>query len=196
MLLLKGSVIENWRGLRFALETMKIALHLRVAVLILVLSFRPCCFPQASRAKPAESARRFVQAVYALYGPTGNPANLFEDNAGEVLPSLIALARSDMKAAKPDVGALDNDPVCNCQDTDVGFPNLKITVQPVDGNRATATVTFSGDSHEPNKIVLTLLKEKGRWLIFNIEDLSGPGPHTDLRAMLKADAQKLSSKQE
>lgn len=101
-----------------------------------------------------------------------------------------------MKAARPGyVGALDYDPVCNCQDSDDTFPDLKITIQPVDGNRATATVTFPGYNGDPNKIALTLLKEKGRWLIFNIEDLSGPGPHTDLRTMLKADIQKLSSKQ-
>jgi len=174
---------------------MRITLQLRLAVLTLLLSATACCFPQAPRAKHEESAKHFVQSVYARYGPTGNPANLFDNNAGEAFhPSLIALARADAKAARPDVGVLDYDPVCNCQDPDIGFPNLEIKIKSVDKSRTTAIITFPGDKHEPNKIALTLLREKGYWRIFNIEDLSGPNPHTDLRTMLKADIQKLSSR--
>jgi hypothetical protein len=175
---------------------MKDTPSIKVAVLALVLATSTRCFPQATRASDAGNAKEFVAGLYASYGRNSAPPNLFEGNAKDAFdPSLILLAKTDADAARPDVGVLDYDPVCNCQDPDVSFPNLEIKIKSVDKSRATAIITFSGDNHEPNKIDLTLRKEKGHWRIFNIEDLSGPGPHTDLRTMLKADIHKLSSTQ-
>lgn len=166
---------------------------LKVAVLTSLLS-GALCFPQAANGKSAESAQRFIQGLYASYGPSSAPPNLFEKNASQAFdPSLVLLAKKDAAAVgQGSVGALDYDPVCNCQDTDVTFPDLKILIQSLDTSHATATVTFLGDDHEPNKIVLTLLRKKGQWRVFNIEDFTGPGPHADLRTMLKRDIRNLS----
>lgn len=173
---------------------MEKALSFKVAVLASALAALSCCFPQAQPTTQTKSAKHFVEGLYSRYGPTGNPANLLENNANEAFDhTLIALANADAKLAKPDIGVLDYDPVCNCQDTDATFPNLQIAIKPMDSRRASATVSFLGYQREQNKIVLTLLREKGLWRIFNIEDLSRPGHHTDLRSVLKADIQNLSS---
>ena len=58
-------------------------------------------------------------------------------------PSLIALFHADQKALGPDeVGVLDGDPICSCQDWD-GIWNLKIDLQPLSDGRAKAAVSFA-----------------------------------------------------
>jgi len=175
---------------------MRTSLCFTLAALIAVLGISSRCFPQAESGDNAESARRFVASLYARYGPDGNPANLSAENAGEVFDSsLIALVKADAAAVGPShVGVLDYDPLCNCQQTDVEFPGLRITTQLVNASRATATVTFNDVDQHPINIVLTLIRGENGWRIFNVEDLSGPGPHTDLRTLLSGDVQKHSGK--
>lgn len=176
---------------------MKMSLFIKVAVLVAVLSLAPCAFPQQTEnAGSANSAQSFVASLYSRYGPDGNPAGLLNQNASEAFdPSLIALAKADAAALGPgQVGFFDYDPLCNCQETDVMFPNLKITVEPVDADHATATVTFSDLRQKQITIVLALVNTRDGWRIFNIEDQTGPGRHTDLRTMFNNEIQALSSK--
>jgi hypothetical protein len=175
---------------------MKTSLPLKVAVLILALSGIPPCFPQTHNARQRQTAKHFVESVYAGYGRAADPPNLFEENASQAFdPSLIALARADAVAAKPDVGVLDYDPVCNCQDTDDSFPDLNIFIEPIGLNCAKATVTFGGYNHQLNRISLTLVNKNGHWRIFNIQDMSsGSSSHNDLRTLLRKDIKELSSK--
>lgn len=165
-----------------------------LAVIALVLSVMPCESQQAKDLRAAEGATRFVKSLYLRYGSSADPPNLFESNAPHAFdPSLIALARADAAAAKPDVGVLDYDPVCNCQDTDIRFPNLKVTIQTANAHRAIAIAEFSTDN-TLNKIAFTLIRHGDSWRIFNIEDLSGSGSHTDLRTLLANEIQELSQK--
>jgi hypothetical protein len=170
---------------------------LKVAVLAALLSGLPCCFPETQNAEIAKTARDFVESLYARYGPNGNPVNLLAENAPEAFdPSLIALAKANAAAAGNGyVGVLDYDPLCNCQDTDVTFPNLRIIIRPVTTRRVAATVTFTEDNHERNTILLTLMRESGKWRIYDIEDFSGSSYHTNLRLLLKRDMPKPSGKQ-
>jgi hypothetical protein len=175
---------------------MRTSLSFKLAVLIAVLSISSGGFPQAEGANNAESAQYFVQSLYARYGPDGHPVHLSEKNASDAFdPSLIALAKADAAAVgQGHVGLLDYDPLCDCQDTDVTFPNLEIKAEPVGTDRATAVVTFTDVNQKQIKIVLTLAMEESRWRIYNVEDFSGPGPHTDLRTLLQGEIQKNSSK--
>jgi hypothetical protein len=179
-----------------ALKRMKNSLYLKVAVLAAILSAAHCCFPQDEGVSNEETSQRFVEGLYARYGPDGNPANLSGEDASQAFdPSLIALVKADAAAVGPGhVGVLDYDPLCDCQETDVDFPGLKITTQSVGASHATATVTFNDVNQKPIKIVLTLVRNPSGWRIFNVEDFTGPGPHTDLRTLLSSDIQKHSSK--
>ena len=171
---------------------MRTSLCFKLAALIVVLVISARCFAQAESGDNAESARRFVLSLYARYGPDGNPANLSADNATEVFDrSLIALVKIDAAAVGPGhFGVLDYDPLCNCQQTDVDFPGLRITTELVNASHANATVTFNDVNQHPIKIVLTLMRSESGWRIFNVEDFTGPGPHTDLRTLLSSEIQK------
>jgi hypothetical protein len=180
-----------------ALEQMKYSLHFKVAVLAAVLSVTSCCFPQDESTNHQDSAQTFIESLYARYGPSGNPPNLSKDNASEAFdPSLIALVKADAAAVGlGHTGFLDYDPLCNCQATDVEFPNLAIQVRLGGSDHATATVIFSDVQQKQIKIVLTLVTTKNGWRIDNVEDFSGPGPHADLRSMLNAEIKNFSDKQ-
>jgi hypothetical protein len=173
---------------------MKTGPILELVALMVVLSISFRCFPQTPDEQSAASAKHFVESLYSRYGQAKDPPNLFEENANQAFDySLIALARADAKATRPDVGVLDYDPICNCQDPDIKFPDLKIVITSANANRAEAIVKFTMDN-TPNKLALTLIKGKDGWRIFNIEDLTGSGPHTDIRIMLKKEIRELSSK--
>lgn len=173
---------------------MRICRLLVLAALAFPLSVVPCNCAHAKDASSAESAEQFVKSLYSRYGPSSDPPNLFESNAVQAFdPSLIALARKDAAAARPDVGVLDYDPVCNCQDTDIRFPGLKVIIQTANVHRAIAVAEFSTDNTQ-NKIAFTLTRHGNRWRIFNIEDLSGPGSPIDLRTLFRKDIRELSQK--
>jgi hypothetical protein len=176
---------------------MKNSLLLKVAVLAAILSGALCCFPQDGSVNSHETAQRFVESLYVRYGQGGNPVNLSAPNAGDAFdPSLIALVKAGAAAVgQGHAGVLDYDPLCNCQETDVDFPSLKITTQPLSASRANATVTFNDVKQDEIKIVLTLVMNRNGWRIFNVEDFTGPGPHTDLRTLLSDEIQKHSDKQ-
>lgn len=161
-----------------------------------LLSFQLCC-AQASRdqnAQNVDNATQFVRAVYDKYGLNGDPPSLFEENAGAVFhTSLIALAREDQKAVGPgSAGVIDYDPVCNCQDTDVKFENLKIQIEAMTGDSSRANVTFTDQNRLPETIVLVLRKENEQWRIYDIEN-HRRGGRPSLRAALEKEIQRLSN---
>lgn len=169
----------------FALLTMKTSLSLKVAVLAAVLSGAPCCFPQSQYAEESQSAKHFVENLYAGYGPNGDPVSLSGANADQVFdPSLIKLAKTLEEVGAGYVGALSYDHLCNCKDTNVTFPNLRIVADPVTAHRANATVTFTGKDGSKNIILITLTSGADHWRIDNIEDFTGPRPYIDLRSLL------------
>lgn len=167
-----------------------------MAALTAVLSGAHCCFSQNENAH-SESPQHFVEGLYVRYGEGGNPVNLSGQNASDAFdPSLIALVKADAAAVgQGNSGVLDYDPLCDCQDTDVDFPGLKIAVEPANASHATATVTFNDVKQDEIRIVLTLVMNKNGWRIFNVEDFTGPGPHTDLRTLLSDEIQKHNGKQ-
>ena len=75
--------------------------------------------PSLAGALDANSARAFVQKLYSHYpqkegGPYYDPTG---KNANEVFePGMIAAFREDMKLANGEVGFVDGDPICMCQD--------------------------------------------------------------------------------
>jgi hypothetical protein len=164
---------------------MKTSLSFKVAVLAAILSGAPCCFPQIQSAEEAQSAKHFVETLYAGYGPNGDPVSLSGANADQVYdPSLIKLAKTLETVGAGYVGALSYDHLCNCKDTNVTFPNLRIAAEAVSTHRAVATVTFTGKDGGENKILITLMQGEGHWRIDDIEDWAGPRPHIDLRSLL------------
>jgi hypothetical protein len=113
----------------------------------------------------AASARVFLQSIYQYYrkGGTGVPMKRpelwFE-------PSLAKAIRADIAESNRtgDVGKLDADLFCDCQD----FEDLKAVIGPVTvtGKRATATVT--GDIGGARTYRYTLVATPAGWRVWDI----------------------------
>ncbi len=166
---------------------MKISLLFKVAVLASILSGALSNFSRAQIAAKPDDAKHFVESLYSLYGPNGNPPNLSGDNATRFFSSsLIQLAKKVRAIAGPQYsGALDYDHLCNCKDTNVAFPNLRIIANPVTSQKSVATVTFTGDDKTENRILINLTLKADHWRISDIKDFTGPPPYTSLRGLLQ-----------
>ena len=155
-------------------------------VLATASSAAPAC------GEDANSARHFLDSVYKLYAHHGPGIDFTGPKARGVFdPSLIALFRADQKSLGPDeVGVLDGDPICSCQDWD-GIWNLKIAIQPLRDGRAKAAVSFAlfapqaGTDRDLRSLEMTLVSVGGQWRIWDILDKSDPKAPFDLRAELE-----------
>lgn len=111
--------------------------------------------PATSGPSPAETpgttqVRAMLQAIYKHYAPnddeTWSPTSA-EARATYFDPDMVALMQEDDKLAQGEVGALDADPFCGCQDT----VNLKavVTAVQLSPTRVVATVLLT--QAEPQK---------------------------------------------
>jgi hypothetical protein len=166
----------------------------------------PAAHSAAQNASPAASAapvvdaaaaKAFLTSVYKHYGTGGIGVDTVGPDAGRYFhSSLVALLRADQKAASPEVGAIDGDPVCACQDWN-GVWNLAIDVKietPVsDAARATAKVSFYLSDPKDNpkdslrKLSIRLAAENGAWRIYDIADETDPTAPFALRKALQDD---------
>ena len=153
---------------------------------------------QIARAQDANSAKLFVESLYKLY--TKNSHGVPFAGARSRLyyhSSLLALMRADEKAVDGEVGALDGDPICSCQDWE-GIWDLHVDTQPQSADRAVANVSFA--LHAPagrkkedmRRLVMTLAAENGQWRIWDIRDVSDPKNAFDVRDALQAEIKQLS----
>ena len=144
----------------------------------------------SAHAQNAASAKTFLQSVYALYYKNGPGVEIAGTHARRYLhSSLIALLREDARVVGPDeVGVLDGDPLCSCQDWD-GIYNLKIDVHDPKAGKIEASVSFAlfkdTKPQDVRSLVITLAQEKGAWRVYNVVDRSDPKVTFDLRKALE-----------
>lgn len=157
---------------------------------LLLSALLACLLVPASSAQSTASAKTFLQSIYARYSKGGPGVDAGGPRAARYLhSSLITLLREDARAVGPgEVGVLDGDPLCGCQDWD-GIFDLKIDVQEPRENRAEAMVSFAlfkdAKPQDVRSLAITLASEKGAWRVWNVVDRSDPNAEFDLRAALK-----------
>jgi len=142
-------------------------------------------------AQDVNAAELFVRSIYKSYRKGGPGIDLTgPKRALYFSSSLIALLRADQRVVGPDeVGVLDGDPLCACQDWDA-VHDLKIAITRVGLDRVRASVSFAlfGSEAAPEqslrKLEMTLVDELGQWRIDNILDKSDEKAPFDLRAEL------------
>ena len=129
-------------------------------------------------------ARAFVTWLYSHYPASGRVHDF--DSLGPSIakvfdPSLIALIREDQRLANGEVGALDGDPVCDCQD-DAGSTFTVRSLRAMDSTRVVAIVARGPDEtgQGAEDIGLDLAFAAGRWRIYDIHSNDTPS----LRAYL------------
>jgi hypothetical protein len=173
-------------------------MRVRLAFLFLIVAFL-CVQGKALPARDANSARAFVESLYKLYGKGGRGVPSQGPAAQRYYhSSLLALMRADEKAVGPgDVGVLDGDPVCGCQDWD-GIWDLHIEIQMKSAERAIANVSFaleapaSGMKLDVRRLVITLVTEKNEWGIWDVRDESDAKNVFDVRAALEREIRGLA----
>lgn len=118
-----------------------------------------------------ESPQRSVELLYQHYA-NNSPGVVFDAVGAEQVISarlLKEVAEDQKLTAEGDVGYLNYDPICNCQDYD----NLvleQVDIVPHDGQHVDAVVRFRPFSDGPETVTqtLSLVDENGRWLIDDI----------------------------
>jgi hypothetical protein len=139
----------------------------------------------SARGADLAGARAFVAGLYAHYpAPSGaRPFDPTGRSAGAVFdPPMVALLREDTRLAGGEVGAIDSDPLCDCQD-DAGLKAKIGSVQPSGASGASVIVDLRFSEASPpeaQRLELSLAIVNGRWRIHDIKTKETPS----LRAYL------------
>jgi hypothetical protein len=135
----------------------------------------------AALAQDAKSAESFLRTIYAAYTPKGHPVDLAGPKAETILESsLAALLRTDQKLADGEVGAIESDPICACQDFDIRSVAVAVTPDGADKVKATASFKNFGKAA---RVDFDLVSAGSGWRIFDIHEEDIPS----LRKLLEDD---------
>jgi len=124
----------------------------------------------------ADTARAFALRLYEAYR-TGAPDYLGRDARRTFAPPLLALILRD-RATTPsgDVGILDGDPICDCQDAE-GVRATHLTITAAGPGRARARVTLRFPS-ETREMTLDLVAGRdagrGAWRVADVHTSETP----------------------
>jgi hypothetical protein len=147
----------------------------KLACAILVGFVSSACL---ARTQTSESARQFVTAIYQAYSRPDAPSSLDPTQERRIFsPALLADIRRD-RPASGEVGKLDHDPLCDCQDPD-GLKVISITVAPATHGRAVAHVRLMFNV-AITPITLTLVETHSGWRVDDV----GTASSTSLRKFL------------
>jgi hypothetical protein len=116
-------------------------------------------------APSAETAREFVERVYAGYGeadydPLADPGRIFS-------PGLVAAIREDARLSRDEVGFMDADPLCQCQDPAGLRPTIRDVRQPARSS-AVAHILLDFGGSDRRDLRLRLVRTRAGWRISDI----------------------------
>ncbi|HEY6048264.1 MAG TPA: DUF3828 domain-containing protein [Sphingomicrobium sp.] len=132
----------------------------------------------AAGAQPAETPRAFIQRIYAgyvddNYSPLRRMDRIFAR-------PLVAAIREDERLAHGEVGYLDGDPLCDCQDWAKIGATIRSLAQPTKRS-AVATVRLTyGTADPPHDLKLQLALTPAGW---RVADVGSPDEPSLLHAL-------------
>ena len=126
---------------------------------------------------PAESPKAWMERVYASYrdrdfSPFDHPGRYFA-------PRLVAAINEDSRLAHGEVGYIDGDPICQCQDSDGMRPRI-LGVTRQGANRASVKVLIDWQDSTARKARFDLVRVHGGW---RIADVASGDERSFLRAI-------------
>jgi hypothetical protein len=128
-------------------------------------------FAAPAAAQDMASAESFLRTLYAGYAPGKKPPASFGKDVDRLFaPALAGLIRADSALAMGEVGTLDSDPICACQDWDK-LKVTKIDLMPDGPKRARATVSFDNAGGKTT-VRYWLEAVDGKWRIADISERS------------------------
>lgn len=140
---------------------------MRKPILILAM-FLTSSLSAAMAAEPnAASAEQFLRGLYAKYTHNGKPTPFVYPDARTIADAnMMALLKRDHDKSNGEVGAMDSDPVCRCQDWEaIKVTAVQVTMQ--GASAAAADLTFS-DMGDVQKLHYSLVWTKDGWRIHDI----------------------------
>lgn len=132
--------------------------------------------------QPAETPVAFVRHVYANYGRSGYSPLLHPEKVFSA--TLTAAIVKDSSGGE--VGYLDGDPLCDCQDYDRVAARILRVKQP-NARSASARVHVTLGPGETRDLRLTLVLTPSGW---RISDVVGADGHSLLRELQKSNASR------
>lgn len=136
-------------------------------------------------AQPSGSAETFVRSLYArYYETTSNDEQRGPQwrNESVYAPALVSLLRREQQLSGGEVGFIDADWICQCQD----YANLRLgdlRVTPRGRDRAAADVRFTIDGG-PYHVRLLLLRTPRGWRVEDVDPDEGENLVAGLRAWI------------
>ena len=122
-------------------------------------------------AVPAETPRAFLARIYAPY-ERGQP-NVFAHPERLFAPPLVRAMREDSRLSNGEVGVLDYDPLCQCQEA--GGIRPKVRELLVSGPSAVAFVTISWPGGTDRRdLILRLARTAAGWRIADVSTKEEP----------------------
>jgi hypothetical protein len=137
----------------------------------------------AAAAQPAaENPGAFMQRIYADYSkhdysPFEHPEHVFA-------PGLLAAINEDSRLAHGEVGYLDGDPICQCQDAD-GLHAKIVQVTRQGPGKALVEVIVDFTDSTARRVKFSLLRTAAGW---RIADVSSSDEPSLLKALQAANA--------
>ena len=138
-------------------------------------------------AQPAETPQKFMERLYANYrhsdySPFTHPGQVFA-------PRLLSAINEDSKLANGEVGYLDGDPVCQCQDSGGMRPSVNgVTWQGRD--KAIVRVSIRWQHDKPTLARFNLVRTMSGWRIADVSSADEPS----LLGALEASNRKIRAK--
>ena len=143
---------------------------------------KPAATPSVSAtpAPTAADAKAFLTALYAHY--TAGPSDFgptFTHQSDYFDPAMLVLMNEDARLRGDEVGALDGDPICDCQD--FGKLSAQVTIDSAISTEAKATVivtetdpAVSPKDRKPRTFTYDLAAVNGQWRIHDMTTPSLP----------------------
>jgi hypothetical protein len=142
---------------------------MRAVTLLLCVSL--LSWPAVGLCQSLDEARTFVQRLFQGY-EHGSPDYLGPQARRIFSPRLLGLIRRDERLAHGEVGELDGDPICDCQDSaDLG--QVRVEVEDAGPGRARAHVRFVLQT-EPRRATFDLVSAGGHWRIDDVHTNDTP----------------------
>ena len=122
-------------------------------------------------AAPAETPRAFVERLYAGYrdpdySPLAHPGRIFAR-------PLVAAIAEDARLSRGEVGFIDADPLCQCQDPSGLRPEIReVGLGP--SGQATARVRLDFGPTDRRDLTLRLVRTGSSWRVADIATADSP----------------------
>jgi hypothetical protein len=129
--------------------------------------------PTLAAAQDLTSARAFVAKLYRAY-ERGDPDYLGQDAGKTFSGELLRRIRRDQASTPPDeVGTLDGDPICDCQDAE-GLKLKHLDVSGAARGRVQAAATLQFPGGEARQVRLDLVATPQGWRVADVHTKETP----------------------